>query len=362
MRLFLGLFLFIVSLMAEPDSYSDTPDEVAQKVLYLSYDQFPKRLVRGELFALRLKTLSTLDTEHDIVYHFENGRGLKLLTEEPLRDIRGKYYYDTFYFIANGRNIRTPDITAVIKYSDFYEAYPTLISGEKLDVVTLNPDSHYAHILADDFSVLQAKTTRYDHQSNIVVFRAEALRCNVDTFHFNDALKQGFESAKTRYDSSSLTYYAIIPSKLETLKFSYFNLKKKRFINVIIPIIIDDDTVSTQSDLKPIEHKHTLLKITAAGVVAVLGLILLLFRRRLWYLIFIIFPLLYIAYASIPIQHACIKAESPIYLLPMKHGTIFEMTPSQYTLEVQGSVENYTKVKLHNNNIGWIKNEDLCTP
>ncbi|RLA72079.1 MAG: hypothetical protein DRG24_03890 [Epsilonproteobacteria bacterium] len=362
MHFLFGILFLIVSLTVHAEGYSDTPDEVAQKVLYLSYDDVPQRLMQGELFAIRIKTLSTLDSEYEIVYRFKNGRGVKLFTEEPIREIRGKYYFDTFYFIANRQKIRTPDITAVIKYSDFYEAYPTVLEGRKLDVITLNPDTNYAHILADDFSVLLAKTTQYDNQSNIVVFRAEASRSNLETFHFNDALKQGFESIINHYDRSSMTYFAIIPSKLESVKFSYFNLEKKRFVNVIIPIIIDNDTVSTQSDLKPIERKHTMLKISAAGVVIFIGLVLLLLRRRLWYLILIIIPGLYIAYASIPIQHACIKEGSPIYLLPMKHGTIFEITPSEYILEIQGSVTDFTKVKLHNNNIGWIKNEDLCTP
>ncbi len=358
--LFAILFL-ITSLSAQDQSYSDTPDQVAQKVLYLSYDKLPKRLMRGELFSLRIKTISTLSSDQEIKYYFKKAQGLKQLTTEPLREIQGRYYFDTFYFVATGQKVRTPNITAVIKYSNYHEEYPTLLEGKKLDVVTLNPDHHYAHILADDFSVILAKTTHYNSQSNIVVFRAKAERSYIETFHLDDAIKQGFESSETNFGTSMMTYYAIISSNIETLKFSYFNLKKRRFVSIEIPIVIDDDKVSTQSDLKPIEHKHTLLKISAAAVVIFIGLIFLLIRRRLWYLVFIIIPALYIAYASVPIEHACIKKGSPIYLLPMKHGTIFETTPSKYTLEVQGSVENYVKVKLLNNNIGWIKNEDLCT-
>ncbi len=362
MHFIFGFLFLITSLWAEPDSYSDTPDMAEQKVLYISYKEVPQQIFQGEVFAIRLKTLSTVTSFDNITYQFENAEGLTLLTPEPVREIKLPYYYDTFYFIADKARIRTPDITGTVKFSEFYQAYPTRLQGQRIDVVSLNPNRHYVHILADNFSILQAKTTYYDRHSNIAVFTASAERCNLETFKLTDVIKQGFESIETSFDTSTMTYYAVIPSEIETLKFSYFNLQKKRFVDVIIPIIIDDDSVSTQSDLKPIEHKHTLIKITAAGAVAFVGLILLLIYRRVFYLLLVIIPGLYIAYVSVPIQYACIKEGSPIYLLPMQHGTIFETTTSEYNLEVQGSVTSFIKVKLHNNNIGWIKNEDLCTP
>jgi hypothetical protein len=360
MRLLFFLFLFIGSLWAEAEIYSDTPDEVEQTVLYLSYDEFPTHLFRGQVFSIRLKTLSTISTSGNISYHFDNSSGVTLLTTEPIRKIEEPYYYDTFYFRVDSRNIRTPDITAVIKYSEFYEAYPTTIDGKQLEAVTLNPDRKYANIIADNFYITQVKTTRYDKNSNIAVFMASAEHCNLETFNLEDAIKQGFESLDNNYDTSTMTYYAIIPTTLKTLKFSYFNLGKKRFTDIVIPIVLDDDSVSTQSDLKPTEYKHTMLKIAGAGAVAFVGLLLLLFKRRFTYLMLIIIPGLYIAYVNAPVESTCVKKGSHIYLLPIKRGTIFETLSEQKIFEVQGSIKGYKKIKLDDNKIGWIKNEDIC--
>ncbi len=97
----------------------------------------------------------------------------------------------------------------------------------------------------------------------------------------------------------------------------------------------------------------------AAGV-AVIGFIIILWRRKYIYLIFILIPLAYIAYIGVPSQDICIKRGSQIHLLPVDNGTIFETTPKIYYLQKEGKRKNFTKVKLQNEKIGWVKNEDIC--
>ncbi len=339
--------------------YSDEP-EVTQKVLYLSYVSLPERVIRGEIFPITVRVLSTEDHFEDIAYAFENGSGYRLLDETPQRREEGHYFYDTFYCVATGATLVTPTLTASLKYSDFHATSPTTLAGKKLEVITLNPPADYANVLAEQFEITDYKTTRYNRSSNIVVFSAAAKRCDIETLKLGKVEKQGIESVQPSPDMSQITYYAIIPSKYENFRFSYFNLKTERFKEVLIPIIVEDDSVSTQSDLKPTEHKHTRIKIAVAAVVGALALILFIFRRKYLYLVFVALPALYIAYAAVPIEYACIKSGSPIYLLPMENGTTFEMTEKRMLMEVQGHVDGFTKVKLENSKIGWIRNEDLC--
>lgn len=361
MRFYLLFALLVSWLHADPTDYNDEP-EVIEKVLYLSYEKVPERLFKGEIFPLTVKTLSTMEGFEEITYHFSNAQGVNLITEKPERSVVGKYFYDTFYFQATTQWIRTPDITASLAFSQFSSNHSTTLPGKKIDGVALNPDSDFSQVLAGQFSVTNYKTTRYDRLSNIAVFSVKAQRANLEQFALKGYEKQGFESLQASYGDSTMTYYVIIPKKLENLTFSYFNLNSSSFDRVLIPIIVENDEVSTQSDLKPKEHKHELIKMGVAGAVSLISLVLLYLRRKIAYVILVVIPLIYIALAAVPIRHACVKAESPIYLLPMENGTIFEMSATQYTLEVQGEIEGYTKVKLLNNKIGWVKNEDLCTP
>ena len=98
----------------------------------------------------------------------------------------------------------------------------------------------------------------------------------------------------------------------------------------------------------------------AAGI-ALIAFLFILWRKKYVYLIFIMIPLAYIIYLSIPQKDVCIKQGSQLHLLPVHNGTIFETTKSQYNLPKEGKVKGFVKVKLHNNKIGWVKNEDICS-
>jgi len=339
--------------------YSDEP-QVRQKVLYVSYVEAPERLFKGEVFSVTLKLLSTDEGFDDIVYELSGAQGCEPLATQPQRRKEGRYFFDTFTFVATGSKVRIPDITAVLRFGGMNSDERATLKGRVPETVTLNPPKNYAGVLAENFVITNYKTTRYNHGYNIAVFSAKATRSDVEKLHIKGIEKQGIESIVPSAAESMITYYAVIPKKLEHLTFSYFNLKKERFEEVLIPIIVEDDTVSTQSDLRPTEHKHTRIKILVAAGVAALALVLYVFRRKVLYLLFVVLPALYIAYAAVPIEYACIKPQSPIYLLPMENGTTFEITTERTTLEVQGSIEAFTKVKLKNDKIGWVKNEDLC--
>ena len=349
LKLLLLSFLFISSLLAN-------------KVIYLSYEDVPKRVVKGEIFSVTLKALSTIKDFESISYKFTNSSGLKILNEIPYREIKGKYYLETFYFSTSSSIARLPDIEASLVVNDANNEYPsTTLPGQKLNVITLNPKKDFSNIIANNFELQEFKTTSYDNRHNIVVFVATAQNANIENLHFSNVYKQGIESLKKSYFDSKITYYVVINKELENFSFSYFNLLKNRFQKLNIPIIVDDDSVVAQSDLKPKDQSKEQIKINIAVAVALIGFIFVLWRKKYIYLVFILIPLAYVVYLSIPQKDICIKAGSDIHLLPVDNGTIFETTQTQFSLQKEGSVKNFTKVKLKNEKIGWVKNEDICS-
>ncbi len=153
----------------------------------------------------------------------------------------------------------------------------------------------------------------------------------------------------------------MINKDIENFSFSYFDLKKNKYSHLVIPIIVNDDSVTTQSDLKPKDQSRERLKMFIAAGVAFIGLIFILWRKKYIYLIFILIPLAYIVYIGMPSKELCIKTGSQIHLLPVQNGTIFETTQTTIYLQKEGSVKNFVKVKLQNDKIGWVKNEDICS-
>jgi len=349
------------NLTINEDTLSEEELANLPKVIYLNYKDFPDRVLKGEIFTITIKTLSTVQDFTDVTYELENSYGLKLLSDFPSRDMDVKYYYETFYFLTTSNSARLPDITATLLNYNEDQFKKTTLIGKKLNVVALNPKKDFSNILANTFELIDYKTTAYDETHNIIVFSATATNCDISSFKLRNVFKQGVESVIESYFDSKITYYAVINKDIETFAFSYFNLKNNRFINVNIPIVVNDDSVTTQTDLKPKNQSHELLKMKIAAAVAAVGFIIILWRRKYIYLIFILFPIVYIVYIGIPSQEICIKEGSDIHLLPVDNGTIFETTPKVYYLQKEGKRKNFTKVKLLNEKIGWVKNEDICT-
>jgi hypothetical protein len=366
--LFLG-FLFLTSLLADnsfnTDDLNDT-NQTAQtvympKVLYLNYKEIPSRVLKGEIFPITIKALSTVENTTDITYEFSNYYGLESLGTIPYRDSDDKYYYDTFYFLTTKSDAKLPDITATIRTYDETPYKATTIKGSKLNVITLNPKKNFSNIIADNFELVEYKTTIYDNKHNIIVFIATAKNCDIKALHFNNVFKQGVESISEDYFESRITYYIVINKEIENFSFSYFNLKQNKYSLINIPIIVNDDSVTTQSDLKPKDQSRERLKMYIAATVALIGFIFILWRKKYIYLVFILIPLAYIVYIGMPSKELCIKSGSKIHLLPVHNGTIFETTNKTIYLQKEGAVKNFVKVKLQNDKIGWVKNEDICS-
>jgi hypothetical protein len=341
---------------SELDSYIQKP---LKKVLYISYEHTPQRVVESEVSYITIKTLSTTQDFYDINYSFSNSYGVEMLNNQPYRKEVDRFFYDTFYFYINNTKAKLPDITAKLISDNNYQT--TTLSGIELNVIKLNPNKDYSNIVASSLELLNYKTTSYNNNYNIVVFEAESSNTLIKDMNFSNVYKQGIESSNGDFLKSKITYYVIIDKKKEEFSFNYFNplLNKYQYIN--IPIIVSDDKVSTQTDLKPKDQSRERLKMNIAAAVALIGFLFVLWRKKYIYLVLILIPLGYILYLSIPAKEICIKKGSNIYLLPLDNGTIFEKTTSKTILTKEGSVEKFVKVKLKNNKIGWIKNEDICS-
>jgi len=357
---FLLAFLFTVALAFCDSNTSAPEEEIEAKLLYQSYFELPKKLFKGQVFPLTIKALSAKKEYESIDYDFSNALGLKLISDEQDRRVEPPYLYDTFYFQVKGNRVKTPNIETTLVFKNYTGELKETLGGVMIETVRLNPEKDFSSVLADDFKILEYKTSQYDNQHNIIVFSAEAKMANLQDFSLKIASKEGIEAYEEELPHSNFTYYAVVPKQLNELKFSYFDLGSRRFQDVIIPIVVVNDRVSTQTDLAPTQNTHTTAKMIIAGVVSAAGLFLFFYRRNKLYLLIFIAPLFIIAKLSVPTKHVCVEEGANIYLLPMRHGTIFEQASQRFTSEALGDAQEFVKIRMHNDQIGWVKYEDLC--
>ena len=354
-RFILSFFLLFALSFGE-EEITDIPEvvEFSPKIVYLSYDNVPQRVINGEVFPVTIKSLSTKPDYRYISFSFEDGNGVNLIDENPTHVKNGKYFYDTFYFQAVKNDARLPNFIASASTSNGV-VYPTstILKGQDLNVITLNPKNEFSNIIADSFNITNYKVTSYDKNFNIILFTATAARSDLGRIHIKNVAKQGIESLDNSYMNPKITYYAIIRKDIENFTFTYFDLQEQKFVKVSLPVIVDDDSVTTQSDLKPKDQQFSRIKVTAAAVLLLLLLALILWKRRYIYLILLIIPVAYIAYVMKPSDIICIKAGSNIYLLPLKNGTVFEQTQRDENLEVEGTTRGYKKNQIPRSAAFW---------
>jgi hypothetical protein len=377
----LSLFFLILTsvLFAEPSVLTDLPPEsteaspaedtqipaidslfsgISSPALTLEFTDLPAHPYVGEIIPLTVKLTPTDLASGNIEYTLQNEEGIRIFSDTPRRKVKDDGVYDTFYFLVQSTAIRFPDVTATVTSTG---GTSETLAGATLTATPLSPPAGFANVLANKFEIVDYKTTPYNNESNVVIFTVKASRCNISDFNIPNAIKQGFESKLSNVGESQMTYYAIIPDTDQSLSFSIFNLKKQRYESMVIPIIVDDDTVSTQSDLSPTDAQHTELKVGAAIVVVVLLFAFFYWRRKKWYLYLSALPMFYIVFALLPNQNICVKKDAPIYLLPIKNGTIFEMTLEEEHLESEKEVGEFIKVHLKNDKVGWVNKRDICS-
>lgn len=352
---------------SNPEESMDTPnpsdiqslfETTPSSPLTLEFSSLPSNPYIGEIITVTVKLTPIDIASGNIEYTLQNEQGIRIFSDTPRRKIKEDGIYDTFYFIVQDSDVKLPDITATVSATG---AGSTPLAGSSFKAVTLSPPSGFANILAERFDIVNYKTTPYNNENNIVIFTAKAARSNIGTFSIPNALKQGFESKISNVSDAQMTYYAVIPNDQPTLSFSYFNLNKHRYEAITIPIVVDDDTVSTQSDLSPTDTRHTELKVAAALILIIALVSMFYWRRNIWYLYLTALPLFYTIFVFLPNQTICIKQGSAVYLLPIKNGTIFEVTNKEEHLEAEKEVGDFIKVHLNNDKVGWINKHDICT-
>ncbi len=340
---------------------SDSVPSISQGArggIALKLSSIPNRLHIGEIFPVTLKVTPIDVASGNIEYSLQGEEGIRIFSQTPVRSVREDGVYDTFYFLVQSDTVRIPDMAAMVTSTG--EVSPTL-EGMVLSASPLSPPATYANVLADSFKVIDYKTTAYNQTSNIVVFTVKAKRCNIATFSLANVLSQGFESKLPNVDESVMTYYAIIPNNVKSLDFTIFNLSKNRHEAISIPIVVDDDAVSTQSDLSPTDFRHTELKVGAALLLAAISIGIYFWRRSRWYLYFAVLPLLYVVMVFLPNSTVCVRKGVPVYLLPITHGTVFETTQKEEKLEIENTVGDFVKVRLENEKVGWVNEHDRCS-
>ena len=335
----------------------------AAKSLYLSYNKIPTNVYKGQKFEVVVKALITTNDFDGLSSTFSNSSNITILNpKNSWKKVAEDTYENSYYFKVKNPNFKFPDINVKLMSGTY------LVDSSDLEAPVFKysdigkGDEKFSGVIAEDFILKTYKTKQYNNKEALTIIDVDAINSNLEDFKLKDIEEQGISSLKEIDDKQNLVYYFVAPIHKKKIVITYYNTKTKSMKDVTIPILLQNELVSTQTDLNPNDSSFEQYKKVAAVFFFILFLGLFIWKRRKIFLIIsIIFLIISIIYL-LPNEKAIVKKDTNVYILPTRNSTIFFKSANSQNVEILDRKNGFIKVLgIDNEFIGWIKEESLGT-
>ncbi|WP_170020129.1 SH3 domain-containing protein [Campylobacter sp. RM16190] len=329
--------------------------------LIITTSNIPKEVYAGEIFKFGI----TANTQSNIVVDIKTtvleNENLKWLNKNLQWENIGNGIYKSEIFLeANSTEQKNTKITINLKRNgEFFQTANTTINLPSLKQI--KSDQNYSHIVANSLEIKKHKTNKFDDKNLIMIVELVGKNTNITDFWLNDPaiLKQGVDSVSGNFNSHSGFYFAIFTPEKTSLDFSYFNLKNKKLESFSLPVIVEDDEISTQIGLNPKQSKFEIYKDTAGYILLATSFILFLIKRNSIFLVLTLIFGAYGIYSYNPLGNAVLKKNVSIKILPTQNSSIFFTTENEEKVEILGERKEFKKVLLNDGKVGWVLKDDI---
>jgi hypothetical protein len=123
--------------------------------------------------------------------------------------------------------------------------------------------------------------------------------------------------------------------------------------------MLEDNLISTQTDLNP-ENDNMLLYKQIASVLSLIIFVILYFLTKNKINIFFILMFLIIStILLLPNKKVILYEDTKIYILPTQLSTIYKTLQYSQEVEILKQRGDFFKILFKNKHIGWVKKEDV---
>lgn len=337
--LFIGFILACTTLLSAQNEFK--------------YSYMPKKVYENQLFAVTIISAGEADKSKP-QFTFDTSSNIQPLFKDPLMVQNGNDSFYTFYFKASNVDIRIPKL-----YISSERGMDSLES-KTIFIKTIKQREDFCQVLAADMKIKNSQVSNYDEKSHIVTLSIEAFEANLEDMQLNNVQEAGVENLNRNNAKVEAEFYVVLPLEEKLLKFTYFNTIKKQYVFLEVPVVVADASVTTQSDLNPKEDSFEKLK--KYTLISLVGffLIMFLFRRDFFYLVFGAVSFITLLTLYIPHKEICVKQGASLYILPTQTSTVSTKIDQKLDTMLLGERQGFKKVEYKEGIIGWVKNEDLC--
>lgn len=263
---------------------------------------------------------------------------------------------NTFYLKINQVQFAIPTIKVSVNTKE--GTVSETLTGHTGRAIKLDRKGSYAQVVAESLEILDTKITNYDANHNLAVLQLKSKMGNLFDFHLSAYAKQGIESKSGNYKEATAFYYAIVPKEQNTISFDYFNTQVEKYQTLQVQNIAIEDRVSTQSDIK-LKNNYQFFKISLMVFFALLFFGLYLYKRKIIFIMFLVIALAFLLYFVTLKTSVILKSNVALRIQPTFNSTIVLTTHTEQKAEILGKRNNYYKVILEDEHIGWVVKNDI---
>jgi len=218
----------------------------------------------------------------------------------------------------------------------------------------LTPPTNFCGVLAKDITISNPVLTDYNKNNNILYFDISFKDANVKDFKFNKKIDF---SLKDRNGTDSLySYSALVLKNKNSFIINYFNIVTNKYEKIPINVKLNDEKVSTQIDLNPVNKTKIYIINGVLVALILLWLLLYYYKRSLIYMVLILMTILSLMFLNWPKPEIILQKGEKVHILPFNHSTVFVIINTPTKAKVLNKANGYKEVEF-NNKIGWVKND-----
>ncbi|QEZ88385.1 hypothetical protein [Aliarcobacter cibarius] len=333
----------------------------AAKNLYLSILKEPTSVHKNQKFEVKVKALVTTTDFTSLTTNFSNQSNITVMNpSSPWKKISDDTYENSFYFKVKSSNFKLPIIEVKLWNSNSLIDISTIETGNIGFSNIGKNDDRFSKVIADNIILKAYKTKQYNNQEALTIIDIDAVNSNLEDFNLDNVVEQGVSSIKEWENIQNLVYYVVTPIYDKNLTFTYFNSLSNSFKEVRVPLILQNELVSTQTDLNPNDSTFEKYKKVASTIVFIFLLILFIWKRKKYLIPFVVITFIFALIYNLPNDKGKIQTDSFVYILPTKNSTVFFKADKELEVEVLEKKGQFIKVLgVEDGFIGWIKEDSF---
>lgn len=268
-------------------------------------------------------------------------------------------YETTIHLIASSTQSNIDALTLTLKRNGIFFQNKTIKPDlPKIKNIQLRTD--FANFVGENLEIKMVKSSKFNEYSNLTTIELASKNGNLSLFQIpGEFQKQGFDSLKGDYKNQTGIYFIISDNNKTNINFSYYDYTQNIFKELNLDIKVQDNDLSTQVPLNPKEGEFRLYKELSIYIAIILFLLLFIWKKSYYSFIIAVAFIAYAIYDNKPFSEAKLKANSKIRILPMPNSTIFAIAAKEQNVKIITKNENFTKIILQNETIGWVENESI---